>query len=102
MSMDFEDMSKKKKKKFRRVSKSGFYAIGGGIGLFVIKFIFPNIEGDEQAKVLFNGLSLWLIIYGGLIVLTLVFKRDWMVRVNTVLVWFVTPAVLIKLFMDAV
>lgn len=98
--MDYDDMSDKQKKKFRRAARAGFYTLGAGIGLYFVKFLFPGTENDAIVQKGFGGLSLWLMIYGGLVVLTLLFKRGWTVRVNFVLVWLATPLVLAKLFMD--
>lgn len=95
------DPEGRKERKFRRVVKSAGYAIGGGVGLMFVKYLFPDFADQDRARALFNGLGIWLVVYGLLIGLTIAVKRDWVLRVNGVLVFFVTPVVLFRLLSDA-
>lgn len=79
--------------------KNAATAIGGGAGLLIMQLFFE--DKVEAASILFNGLGLWLIAYGVMIILVAMVKKTWLLKINSVLFYFVTPAVLIKLIMDA-
>ena len=98
---DFEDdgFDKKSRKKYYKIIRNACSAIGGGVGLVLLKSFF-SVE-VQKAQELFNGLGAWLIIFGVAVLLTAIFKKDWVFRVNSILMFILTPIVIFKLILAA-
>jgi hypothetical protein len=98
---DIEDdgLDKKSRKKYYKIIRNACSAIGGGVGLILLKGFF-SVE-VEKAQDLFNGLGLWLIAFGCVVLLTAIFNKDWVFRINSILIFIVTPVVVVKLILAA-
>lgn len=99
MIFDDPDIDPRVLKKMNKVMKNAATAIGGGLGLLIMQLFFD--EDVEAARDMFNGLGLWLIAYGAMVIMVAFIKRSWLLKINSLLFYFVTPAVLVKLIMDA-
>lgn len=99
MIFDDPHIHPKTLKKMNKAMKNAATAIGGGLGLLIMQLFFD--EDVAAARDLFNGLGLWLIAYGAMVILVALVKKSWLLKINSVLFYFVTPAVLVKLIMDA-
>ncbi len=98
----WDDKDEKLKKKRRKCAKNAAYAIGGGFGLFMVKFLIPDLENMdvEKVKELMNILSGWSVIYGIIVVGFLVKKPERALMINGLLVWMVTPVIVIYVVMQ--
>lgn len=98
---DYEDdgLDKKTRKKLNKIIRNAASAIGGGVGLILMKGFFS--VDVPQARDLFNGLGLWLIVFGVIVLATAIFRRDWVFHINSTMIFMVTPCVVIKLVLDA-
>lgn len=93
----------KKEKKTGRILKKSAWAAGLGIGLILLKFlIVPLIGANEQAEKALVIFGWCLIAYGALMVLTFVFLRNFIFKINFVLSWIVLPLLFFKLLMKAI
>lgn len=86
-----DDPEEKLQKKRRKCAKNAAYAIGGAIGLWVLKTIWPEKEGAEKITEIFAGLGWCLLAYGLVVLATMMFKREWALHVNALMTWLIVP-----------
>jgi len=92
----------KKEKKIKRLLVKSAWAMGLGVGLLLLKFVIaPMIGSNEQTEKALGIFSWCLIAYGGAIILTFMFLRNFLFKVNILLSWTVMPLIFLKLLMDA-
>ncbi len=92
----------KKEKKINKLLKKSAWAIGAGIGMVLLKFLVAPFLGDNENAEKALGILGWcLVAYGATIVLSFVFLRKFLFKVNLLLTWVVMPVIFLKLFMDA-
>lgn len=89
-------------RKRSKCAKNAAYALGGGVGLLVLNLFLPDFAspGAEKLRGLFPLLSGWMILYGFLALGLILFARDKALILNAVLVWLVTPCVLLYIAMQ--
>jgi hypothetical protein len=97
---DVIERERKQAKRLRRVTKNAIYCLGGGIGLMIVKYLYPAIDNQEQAQALMNGLGLVLLAYGAVVMLAMLFLRSQVFKINFFMLFFAVPAAVIKLLMD--
>lgn len=93
---DVIEREQKQEKKHRRIIKNGVYCMGGGIGLMMVKMLFPDL-GGETAQSFMNTLGLTVIGYGLIMLIAMGFFRSQVVKINFFMLFFIVPAVIIKL-----
>lgn len=99
--MNPEDKEERYNKKLRRVGMNSAWAVGIGVGAFMVRLIAPLImEPSEDNNALLMGLGTALVVYGIAQLACMVFLRKKAVMISSVLTYIVMPAVLIKLWMD--
>ena len=96
---DVVEKEQKLAKKHRRITKNAVYCMGGGIGLLLIKTFMPDME-VEGARHFMNGLGLTVLAYGIIVLITMGFFRSQVFKVNFFMMFFIVPAVIIKLLVD--
>lgn len=96
---DVIEKEQKLEKKYRRLTKNAVYCLGGGIGLLLIKTFMPDM-GVEGARHFMNGLGLTILAYGALMLVAMGFFRAQVFKINFFMMFFVVPAVIIKLLVD--
>lgn len=98
---DVDRAEKNQEKKIKRLLQKSAWAIGAGVGLFLLKVVVVPFLGDneaaERALVIFSSC---LVAYGGILILAFVFWRKMLFKINLALSWVIMPAVFIKLLMD--
>ncbi|MCB9988341.1 MAG: hypothetical protein H6868_03290 [Rhodospirillales bacterium] len=100
---DLDKYERKKEKKIGRIMRNSVLVLGIGIGLFLLKFLVVPFLGDnEQGERVLVIFSLSLMGYGVINVLTFMFLKDGLFKVNLLMTWVVLPLVLLKLVMDFV
>lgn len=87
-----------KKKKIGKIARNGAYALGGGLGLWFMNALYPYEESAARTAQIFAHLAIILIIYGLLILATVLFRRNWAGRVNLLLNGLALPAALLFVF----
>ena len=97
----FSDREEKADRKINKIIKSGCYAIGGGVGLWFMYALYPREQGAESIAALFGNVAAVLGLYGVIILAVAVFKRDWAIIVNKLMVWIVLPTIIFILFMNS-
>ncbi len=97
----FGDPEERLNKKVRRCTRNAVFAVGIGIGLFLLKTFYPDQEGAEHITKLFGTISLCLIFYGGVLLAAIIFKRELAPPLNTLLTWFILPTYLFYVFAGA-
>jgi hypothetical protein len=91
----------KKEKKIKRLLRKSAYAVGIGIGFFLLRFLIAPFIGDnEQANAAITIISLCLVAYGTLMIVTFIFKKDWFVKVDILLNWIIIPIIALKFIVD--
>lgn len=91
----------KQEKKQKKLFIKSAWAAGLGLGLLLLKFaIVPFLGENEQAESALGIFAWCLIGYGVALVLSFVFLRKFIGKINFVLSWLVMPTILIKLLMD--
>ena len=96
---DVIEKEQKLEKKLRRLTKNAVYCMGGGIGLLLIKTFMPDM-GVEGARTFMNGLGLTVLAYGLIVLIAMGFFRSQVFKINFFLLFFIIPAVIIKLLVD--
>ncbi len=91
----------KKEKKIKRLLKKSAWSVGLGVGLLLLKLIVVPLIGigkTEQGALLAFA---WLFIfYGASIILSYVFLRKFLFKINILMSWIVLPLLATKVLMD--
>lgn len=85
----------------KKMMKTGMIAaFSGGIGLaiFLLQKIFSGMAPADNMNAMIDGICLMLISYAAAIFAVYLFRRDWLLRVNMVLLYVVMPLIVLKLF----
>lgn len=92
----------REQKKFNRIMRNAVLSLGIGIGLMLVKPFFMGTEngGSNSTTTVFNLLGLSLIGYGLVIVITGLFLRKMLFKVNFIGFYLVLPALIISALMD--
>jgi hypothetical protein len=96
---DVIEKEQKLEKRYRRITKNAVYCMGGGIGLLLIKTFMPDM-GVEGARHFMNGLGLTTLGYGLIVLIAMGFFRPQVFKINFFMMFFIVPAVIIKLLVD--
>lgn len=92
----------KQEKKQKRLFIKSAWAAGLGFGLLLLKFaIVPFLGENEQAEKALVIFAWCLIGYSAAIVLSYLFMRKHVFKVNLLLTWVVMPLIFVKLLTDA-
>ena len=62
MPKPWDDPEKKLNKKLRNIGRSAAYALGGGVGLLIIKALFPKEDGNDKITGMIGDIVLILIM----------------------------------------
>ena len=101
MGKPWDDPEEKLNKKLRKIGRNAAYAYGGAIGLFLLKSLYPKEEGHEKITDVMGDISLMLVMYANVIILTVLFKKKLTPLVASLMTWLVIPAWLIYIFKNA-
>ena len=101
MGKPWDDPEEKLNKKLRKIGRSAAYALGGAIGLFIIKAFFPKEEGQEKITDIMGDIVLVLFVYGAILLLALIFKKKRAPLVASLMTWLVIPSWLVYIFTNA-
>lgn len=99
----WDDPEAKAQKKFNRVMRNAIIGLGIGIGLMLVKPFFTGTEEagtSDSTSALFNAIGFSLIGYGAVIVVTGLFLRKMLFKVNLVAVYIVLPIIILKAVAD--
>lgn len=98
---DWDVIEKEQKlaKKYRRITKNAVYCMGGGVGLLLIKTFMPDM-GVEGASHFMGGLGLTVLAYSIIVLIAMGFFRAQVFKINFFMMFFVVPAMIIKLLAD--
>lgn len=86
----------------RKMMKTGIRAaFSGGIGLaiFLMQAIFGGMAPDERMNILINDVCLMLMAYAAVIFTVFIARREWLLRVNMLMLYLVMPCIVAKLLM---
>ena len=93
----------KKEKKIKKITGRAFIVAGLGVGLFFLKFLVIPILGLEDDPKIVSAISacaLYMILYGVILALLFVFKRDFITKANLILNYVIVPLVAVKILAD--
>lgn len=99
----WDDPEARAQKKFNKAMRNAVLSLGIGIGMMLVKPFFIGTEegvSSESMARLFNMLGFSLIGYGALIILTGIFLRKMLFKVNFVAFYLLLPALILKALMD--
>ncbi len=89
---------RKREKKIRRLLKKSAWAAGMGIGLIILRFIVAPYLGENEAAQDALFIFGWCLIgYGAATVLSFMFLRAHIFKINIALSWVIMPLIFIKL-----
>lgn len=91
----------KKKKKLGKLAKNSATSAGGGVGLLLVKFLYPQHEGAEKISALLGNVSLVLIVYGLTMLAFLSLNRELALKFNILMVWIIIPLWMLYIFVEA-
>lgn len=98
---DPEKAELKKEKKIKKLLKKSAWAIGAGIGMILLKTLVAPFLGDnEEAEKALGVLGWCLAAYGTSTILSFIFLRNFIFKIDFIMAWAVMPLIFIKLFMD--
>lgn len=95
------DALEKELKHAKKMMKTGMIAaFSGGIGLatFLLQKIFSGMAPADHMNAMIDSVCLMLIGYAAAIFVVYLFRRNWLLRANLVLLYVVMPLILLKLF----
>ena len=92
MSKPWDDPEEKFEKKIRKIGRTGAYAIGGSIGLWIILALFPKEEGHEKITGVIDNVVFMLFVYGCILFGAIIFKRRKAPLVNLLTTWIIIPS----------
>ena len=101
MPKPWDDPEEKLNKKLRKIGRTAAYSIGGAIGLFLVKALFPKEEGHEKITGMMGDIVLVLIVYGAVLLLALILKKKLAPIIAMLMTWIIVPSWLTYLFMNA-
>lgn len=91
----------KKEKKVKRLLKKSAWSVGLGVGLLLLKFIIVPMLGIGETEAGAVTAFAWLLVfYGAAIILSFVFLRKFIFKINIVMSWVVLPVLAAKILMD--
>lgn len=99
--MSRQELAAREDRHSRKMMKAGILsAFSGGIGLaiYLLQKIFSGIAPDANTNRLIDSVCLTLMGYAAAIFITYIIKRDWLLRVNAVMLYAVIPGIMLKLF----
>lgn len=103
LSNDDYDKEAKENKKFGRAMRNAMIYVGIGIGLLLIRpFFIGTIEGedfDARKAELFMTMGMALLGCGGIVVLSGIFLRKQVLKINLLMQYIVLPALILKAFL---
>ena len=89
-------------KKTKKLMKKSAWAAGLGIGLLLLKFLVTPFIGDnEQAQKALFIFGWCLVAYGAITVLSFMFLKKFMFKINMLMTWVIMPMIFVKLLMSA-
>jgi hypothetical protein len=94
----WNDPEERLNKKVRKAARNGAFAIGGGVGLFFMGMLYPHEEGADHIARLFSNLALVMILYGAVMLATVMFRRRLVPPMNFLMTWLVLPTLILFLF----
>ena len=94
----FPDPEERLNKKVRKAARNGALSVGGGVGLFFMGMLYPHEEGADHIAKLFSNLALVMILYGVVMLVTVMFRRRLVPPMNLVMTWVVLPTLILFLF----
>lgn len=95
----FGDPEEKREKKIRKIMRNAAFAVGGGVGLWLLNALYPYEKEAENMARLFGSIAGVLIAYGLVMVGVVMVKRKLAIPVNLFMIWIVLPTVVLMLFM---
>lgn len=101
MKQDTYEQLRKEEKQARKNTRVGIiaaFAGGGALAVFLLQKLFGGIIPSEGANEIVNNICLMLMGYAALMFVTLIFRKDWLIRVNNVMLFLVIPAFLFMQF----
>lgn len=85
-------------RKIKRMARNSFWCVGLGIGILIVRLLFPMIiGGSEKANEAFQQAGLVLVFYGGVQLLALAFVRKHALKVGLLMSWVIVPAIVAKM-----
>ncbi len=88
----------KRHKKEQKILFSSALTGGVGVGLFLLRFfVIPYLGENELAQNVIVFFAFALMGYTGIIVLTFMFARRWLMQVQFLLTWVALPVLFIKI-----
>lgn len=97
----WEDAEQRLNKKVRKAARNGAFSVGGGVGLWFMGMLYPHEEGANHIASLFTNLAMVMILYGIVMLATVMFRRKLVPSMNLVMTWFVLPTLILFLFSQA-
>ncbi len=99
--MSYESLEKEHRRAKKMMKIGILSAFSGGIGLavFLLQMLFSGMSPSDSMNKLINGTCLVLMSYTGVVFAVYILKRDWLLKINPVLLYVVVPGILMKLFM---
>lgn len=91
---------RRKEKRIKQIMLRSMGAAGVGIGLFLLRFLVaPFIGENEEVMQAIVTFSLSLIGLGAVMIVTFLFKKDWLSKVYMAMIWVILPVILVKLLL---
>lgn len=97
-----EAVAQEQRRSKKMVQAGLMAAFGGGVGLalWILQRIFPGLTSSDSTNAMIDTFCLMLIAYAAIILGSFIFLRNWVLKINLIMVYAVIPGVLLKLFMD--
>ena len=85
-------------KKIMRIGILSTFSGGIGLATFLLQRFFSGMARSDDMNALIDWTCVILMAYAGAIFAVYIFRRGWLVPVNSVLLYLVIPGFLLKLF----
>lgn len=97
------DVIMREERHAKKLVKAGMMAaFGGGIGfaIFILQRIFSGMAPDAGMNAMIDGVCIMLMVYAAIILMTYLFCRPWLLRMNMVFVYAIMPLWIFKMFSE--
>ncbi len=99
---NYEAIAREERQAKKMVKAGLMAAFGGGVGLatWLLQRIFSGLTSSDSTNAMIDTICLMLIAYAVVIFASFIFLRNWVLKINMIMVYAVIPGILLKLFMD--
>ena len=91
-------MEKIRARRIMRIGTLSTFSGGIGLAVFLLQRFLSGMALSDDMNALIDWTCIVLMAYAGTVFTVYLLRRDWLIPVNSVLIYLVIPMILLKLF----